>query len=238
MAVMPIRIENELIIPFGWWGCESHRMMGSADSSGTLIESCGPRIYINRVRRVPVTLDRFSDAFPSQQSDFSDPCGPPGPSTEDPSDTADMMCDLLRNHCDLQDSYEHLFLSLYFDRLKTILDSETGSGRNPVAVRNLLRRHLMPLPQAHLYYLTDFTPPDSGELTEECVRVDFAFWTGQRFTAVLLDRPGSKVRVREEELMRLWGLEILHLSTDNLESGRAGSLFSRLCVVPNQPARA
>jgi hypothetical protein len=229
---MTIRIDNELIIPFGRTDCDSHRMIEAGGSTTeSLTESRDPQIYINRVRRAPVTLDRFSEVFSSPGVDPSD-------ASMDPFQAADLMCDVLRGTCEAENSYQHLFLSLYFDRVKMTMESEAHCGRPPMAIRSLLRRHLMPLPQTHLYYLTDFSVL-AGELKRECVRVDFVFWTGHRLTAVLLNCPGANQHwAREEELLKLWGVEILRLNTDEVESWAAALVLSRLCEVPESSGLA
>jgi len=191
-----IRVENHLIVPFGRASCESHRirLVGSSTQE-MLFESESPCLYINRSNLTGVTLEQFDSLFPSERRSFL---------ADDPLGHLHSICDQLRSSCELQTSFEHLFLSLYFDQL---WESHQGCGAR-------LGRSLMPFPQTHLY-LTDFSHLITGECVQKCVKVDFAFWTGQRFQAVQIDRPSGD-RVHDERLLRFWGIELIRLAEEDI----------------------
>src|SRR5262245_58920894 len=128
-----IRVENHLIVPFGQASCESHRirLVGSSTQE-MMLESDSPCLYINRANLTGVTLKQFAELFPNAGLTLLN---------EDPLGYLNAMSDLLRTHCELQTSYEHLFVSLYFDQLWETHGADIAG----------LFRALMPLPQTHLY---------------------------------------------------------------------------------------
>jgi hypothetical protein len=194
-----IRVENHLILPFGRSSCESHRirLVGSSTQE-MLLESESPCLYINRSNLMGVTLKQFAEAFPSAGQELLE---------QDPEEYLQSMSDLLRTHCELQTSYEHLFVTLYFDAL---WEAHKGDGA-------ALAGSLMPLPQTHMY-LTDFSNLISGQCEQKCLKVDFAFWTGQRFVAVRLDGRGERDDRNDERLLRFWGIELVRISEDDVSA--------------------
>jgi len=196
-----IRVENHLILPFGRSSCESHRirLVGSSTQE-MLLESDSPCLYINRSNLMGVTLKQFAEVFPAAGKALL---------IEDPLEYLHSMSDLLRTHCELQTSYEHLFLTLYFDELWEARkgDSDAVAGS------------LMPLPQTHLY-LTDFSHLISGQCEQKCVKVDFAFWTGRRFVAVRLDSRGERDEriINDERLLRFWGIELVRIAEEDISA--------------------
>lgn len=191
-----IRVENHLIVPFGRASCESHRirLVGSSTQE-MLFESESPCLYINRSNFTGVTLEQFGIISPSTSHSLL---------ADDPLQYLHSLCDLLRTDCELQTCYEHLFLTLYFDLL--------WEAHGAFDAR--LARSLVPLPQTHLY-LTDFSNLIAGKCEQKCVKVDFAFWTGQRFLAVQID-PSRDDRTQDGRLLRLWGIELIRLAGDEI----------------------
>lgn len=221
------KIENHLILPFGRSACDSHRIRVTGSSTQEMqVESEGPCLHIDRSKCAAVTLDQFSTAFPAWRELLLN---------TDPLNSPDIICEILRTDCELQSSSEHLFLTLYFDQLNEILRFQARGTNDRSIVSALMRRSLMPLPQTHLY-LTDFSALASGDCRQRCVKVDFAFWTGQRFVAVLADEPGHcEDREQEERLLRFWGLEIFHFRIeDNAHAGDLIKILPRLCHVSNR----
>src|SRR5262249_15730969 len=143
-------------------------------------------------------LEQFAGIFPIENAPFLD---------HDSLDYLHCMCDSLRSNCELQSSYEHLFLSLYFDQ---VWEAHQTRGRSIAGC-------LMPLPQTHLY-LTDFSERIEGKCQQKCVNVDFAFWTGQRFLAVQIGEPPGEDRSRDERLLRFWGIECLRMAEDEVSA--------------------
>jgi hypothetical protein len=114
----------------------------------------------------------------------------------DPFEFADTTCEMLRTECDLQGSHEHLFLLLYFNRVI----EKVKLGAN-------LSKALLPLPNARLFMGTD------------SVKVDFAFWTGQKFIAVFIDESRLRQRKDEVRLLKAWGDDVYIMLADEFETG-------------------
>lgn len=111
--------------------------------------------------------------------------------------------ELLREHlhtlCRPWDKLAPLFLDAYFARIAAAIAAADGEFRTLAAASGGLfaPEHwsfsaLRPLPQAHL---------PAGDGTP--VRVDFAFWTGERFIAIELEGSGTARKARRDELARL-----------------------------------
>jgi hypothetical protein len=192
-----IRVENHLIVPFGRLSCESHRirLVGSSTQE-MLFESDSPCLYVNRSNITGFTLDQCSGMF--SLDNLSDPA-------DETLDYLHSLCDLLRGNCELHSSYQHLFLTLYFDQ---VWEEHCASGKP-------LGRCLMPLPQTH-FYLTDFSDLLEGKCQQKCVRVDFAFWTGQRFLAIQITEPTDDDRIRDERLLRFWGIDFIRMPEEEI----------------------
>jgi hypothetical protein len=175
-----------------------------------LIESDAPLVHIDRTKRIAVTLDQVSAA-----------CSLLGGMTlqEDPVELLCTMCDTLRTHCELQGSHEHLFLMLYFDQLREVFRPDPLAGSQPAVTEAQLRRALMPLPKAH-FYLGDSSSAPPEECTDKCVVVDFVFWTGRRFIAILIrDQGGPKqTAASTERRLQLWGMKTFMVTADHIEN--------------------
>jgi hypothetical protein len=188
-----------------------------------LLDSESPLLYINRSQHEPVVLEQFGDIFfPERETLAPD---------EPALGFLDEACQQLRDTCELQNSYEHLFLTLYFDHLRDILSSQHRKGKDRLAIDTLMRRLLIPLPQTH-FYLTDFSVI-GDQCIKKCVKVDFAFWTGRKFWVVLIDEPGhAKDRIQEERLLRSWAVEIVRLSEKDLCGSGFKDFLRRICQFP------
>jgi len=117
--------------------------------------------------------------------------------------------DLLRDHlhtlCRPWDKLAQLFLDAYFARIAAAIAAADGELRALAAASGGLfaPEHwsfsaLRPLPQAHL-------PPGDGAP----VRVEFAFWTGERLIAIELEGSGTPRKARRDELARLEAVDAL-----------------------------
>jgi hypothetical protein len=115
----------------------------------------------------------------------------------DPIETAEEICDILREGCELRGSHEHLFLLLYFNRAIERLKSGAPLGSA-----------LLPLPKTRFSMAGVQNPPT----------VDFAFWTGERFVVVFIhESPFDQHGRTEGTLLKIWGFEVFCLRADELE---------------------
>jgi len=126
-----------------------------------------------------------------------------------PDERLEILHEHLRALCGLWDKPAQNFLAAYFRWI-------AASVASSAALADQARRSglfapadwrfsaLRPLPQAHLG-----EPP---------VRVDFAFWTGSRLVAVVLQGAGTPRRQRQEELVRLRtaGFEVIEIPAATL----------------------
>jgi hypothetical protein len=115
----------------------------------------------------------------------------------DPIETADEICDILREGCELRGSHEHLFLLLYFSR--AIKRLKSGAP---------LSSALLPLPKTRF----------SMAGVQNPLTVDFAFWTGDRFVVVFIrESPFDQHGRTEEALLKIWGFDVFCLRADEVE---------------------
>jgi hypothetical protein len=130
--------------------------------------------------------------------------------------------DLLREHletlCRPWDKLAQLFLAAYFASIAAAIVAGDAELRALAAASGGLFAPpdwsfaaLRPLPQAHL-------PP--GE--DAPVRVDFAFWDGERFTVIELEGSGSPRKARRDELARLEAAGAILLRVPGTELQREG----------------
>jgi len=65
MALVQIKVENQLLVPFGGpkWSIEGIRVVG-VSTSGTYIESDTPLAYIDRSQEVVLRLRNFVEVMP------------------------------------------------------------------------------------------------------------------------------------------------------------------------------
>ncbi len=116
----------------------------------------------------------------------------------DPVETADNICEMLRDECELERSHEHLFLLLYFSRVTEAI--KAGGS---------LRSALLPLPKARFSLAGD----------QHSVTVDFAFWTGQRYVAVFIHESRFDQPLPEDAgLLKIWGFDVFCLKADEFET--------------------
>src|SRR5262249_32615370 len=199
------------------------RIVGSSTQE-LLLDCESPLLYINRAQHAPVTLEHYGEIFSAEEER--------APRKRPATDFLEQACEQLRETCELQNSYEHLFLTLYFDQLKQALGIRRKRPLERISTGAMLSRFLLPLPQAHLY-LTDFSSMVGSECLQRCVKVDFAFWTGRSFWVVLIDEPGHvKDRFQEEKLLRFWAVEIVRLSEEDLCGSGCTDFLRRICQFP------
>ena len=136
-----------------------------------------------------LTLENAAHIFPAAGALLTE--------NPDPIETANEICDILREGCELRGSHEHLFLLLYFNR--AIKRLESGAGLNSA---------LLPLPKTRF----------SMAGVQNPVTVDFGFWTGDRFVVVFIrESPFDQHGRTEEALLKIWGFDVFSLSADEVE---------------------
>lgn len=202
-----IKVDDHLLIPFG---CESWKIekikVRRVSTEATYFESETPCVYINKTKKVPLTLRSFQRVLPKEF---------PQMAMEDHQKAYSFIKEHIKNYTDDKTPFENRFLDLYFkycqEALTTRRDSwfqwYTKVRNNPNHYKqysNLTGNEpfslfdaLLPLPQAHLYL---WDPLDHASFTPPyMVKIDFAYWTGEKIIAVEID---SSNQVSSEKLQR------------------------------------
>ena len=145
-----------------------------------------PFVCIHPTQGVAITLEHFPSIFSA----------PDLLRENDLTESLFDICETLR--AQVQRSHEHLFLMLYFDQIAEMLKIQRRSA-------------LLPLPKTHL---TEPRGDNAGEPGQKCIRADFAFWTGNRLAAVMIDETQPQHDcLSEDRLLRRWGVTVFRLMT-------------------------
>ncbi|MBX7185248.1 MAG: endonuclease domain-containing protein [Vicinamibacteria bacterium] len=212
-----MKITDHLLIPFGRpkWSIEKIRIVG-VSTGGTFFESEGPLAHVDRSKKVALRLRDFVDLVPG---DF-------GYDKEDPGEALAVIRTHLRQTCELDTDSERRFLDLYFAYCeKAVTPSEWElkyyERKNLAVPKNdplWVFDALLPLPQAHLY-LEDPLSTTYSFVPEKMVKVDFAFWTGERLVAVEIDGSshiGSEQHIRKDRMLQRAGVSVVHILNGEL----------------------
>lgn len=209
--MLNFRITDHLIIPFGVpkWDIDKIRITG-VSTTATFFESETPIAYIDKNKKRPLILADYKRLWHDLDA-------------ENPRDKVIEIFKRLAGLCDRRSSYERRWLFSYFCAMfsEFIL---WGPRLNNEESDDYFFFAKMPLPQAHLYLedplLTDRsyekiraqlyrpTPPDY------MVKVDFAFWTGEKLVAVEIDGSepqGYENDVRRDRRLRRAGVDVIHI---------------------------
>jgi hypothetical protein len=211
MPHVQIKIENQLLIPFGGpkWSIDGIGVVG-VSTTGTYLTSDTPLAHINKAERVGLRLRDFPSVVP-------------GDWPEDITDfaaAAALMRDYLRDKCELATEHEREFIHIYFqycmDEIKPpswVSRREPKDRAAPYDDSDWIFDALLPLPQAHLYMANPLEDHFSF-VPSQMKKVDFAFWTGERLVAVEIDggsHIGSEAHVIKDRLLQRAGVQVIHI---------------------------
>lgn len=229
---MPVnfRIDNHVIMPFGCekWNIEQIQVTG-VSASATYFTSKTKCAYIEKSKSEPLRLSMFPQFFPNGETEL--------PQIEDSLEALQFMQNTLRESCMLGTNHEKRFLNLYFDYIREIGDKYILKNQGFFAwweqrhIKELthmgLQRieslmlflHLIPFPQAHIYVDDPFT--DTQHFSpNRMLRVDFAFWTGNKLVAIEIDGTshiGSFTHVERDRLLLRAEVDVIHILNDEID---------------------
>jgi hypothetical protein len=220
-----ISVPDILLIPYGTaeWSAGGIAVEGFSDRSLRL-RTAFPCAAINRAAREPLRLNnsRYDRAFAQSAS-------------ADTTDETGIVRDYLKGLCRPWDNLAAGFLDAYFRVLSDTIDEHREALAERLApyqglydYRDWLFSAPKPLPRAHLYAPPQDAAPAGGPA--DFVRVDFAFWLGDRLVAA--QSAGSALtpkKAREQaDRLRLAGIEVVPLDARDLAGGKARDFFTRL----------
>jgi len=222
-----IPVPNVLLIPYGTaeWSLDGVAVEGFT-SRALRLRTAFPCAAINRAAREPLRLNnsRYDRAFaPTAQAGDAGEAG--------------IVRDYLKGLCRPWDNLAAGFLDAYFRFLSDVIDEQRDVLGERLAAyaglydyRDWLFSAPKPLPRAHLHAPQDAGAAGTSGGPAEFVRVDFAFWLGDRLVAV--QSAGSALtpkKAREQtERLCMAGVEVVSLSPPDLAGGKDRSLFTRI----------
>ena len=212
MALVQIKIPNQLLVPFGGpkWSIERISVVG-VSSTGTYIQSDTPLAYIDRSQQIALRLRNFTNVMPGDW-----------PPVFDAHEALAIVQKSLRENCEVSTDSERRFLDLYFDYIRksmapptylTRSQTERKSWRAPYDNDDWMFEALLPLPQAHLYQSNPLDDTFSFA-PNRMMKVDFAFWTGKRILAIEIDggsHIGSEAHIEKDRLLQRSGIHVVHI---------------------------
>ena len=226
---MAAALTDVILIPYGVaeWSPDGLAIEGF--STRTLrLRTTFPCAAINRAAREPLRFNtsRYESSFaPSVQAGAGD--------------DATLVKDYLKGLCRPWDKLATQFLDAYFACLSDLIEehSDVLAGRlAPFAglykPADWLFSAPKPLPRAHLH-----APRESSALRAttaidpaDFVRVDFAFWLGDRLVAAQSSQSALTPKKAKEQADRLAtaGIETVTFAPTDLAGARARDLFTRL----------
>ena len=212
MALVQIKIQNQLLVPFGGpkWSIERISVVG-VSTTGTSIQSDTPLAHIDRSQEVALRLRNFTDVMPGDW-----------PVVFEAEEALSVVHTHLREKCELSTDSERRFLDLYFEFIRKKVEppaylQKSGKARKewspPYDNDDWVFEALLPLPQAHLY---QSNPLDDqfAFAPNRMMKVDFAFWTGKRLVAVEIDggsHIGSESHIEKDRLLQRSGVHVVHI---------------------------
>lgn len=212
MPLVQIKIPDQLLIPFGGpkWSIERISVVG-VSTTGTYLQSDTPLAYVDRSKARALRLRDFKTVMPGSWEDEMDSLA-----------AVDVLQQHLREKCELATESEKRFLDLYFDYCRECVAAPDYIERlykkkeeRPVPYNDVdwIFDAMMPLPQAHLYQ-NDPMEDDFHFTPNRMMKVDFAFWTGQRLVAVEIDgssHSGSEAHIQKDRLLQRAGVHVIHI---------------------------
>lgn len=212
-------IHDQLIVPFACkkWEIGNIRI-SSVSTTGTHFVSDTPVVHISKSEKRSVTICDLPHLLPDEPMmiEVAD--------DEPMSSQVEKAWAVLRQKLislpAIDTDSERKFLDLYFSYIVKETTPPAWVMKLPEEERpypfdNAEWRFgaLLPLPQAHLYLY--------NSLRENTVmrKVDFAFWTGERFIAVEIDgssHVGSEDHIRKDRELQKAGVEVIHILNSEL----------------------
>jgi len=212
MSAIQVKIENQLLIPFGGpkWSIKSIGVVG-VSTTGTYLQSDTPLAYIDKSKQHALRLRDFTAVVPGNW-----------PEIDSAADAANFIRDHLREKCELATNHERRFLDLYFEFCQERMKPPAYLARSrkerkdwgaPYDDEDWIFEALLPLPQAHLYQ-NDPLEDEYSFVPKRMMKVDFAFWTGKQLVAVEIDggsHIGSQTHVEKDRLLQRAGITVVHV---------------------------
>ncbi len=227
---MPVAVPDVLLIPYGIaeWSADGISLEGF--SARTLrLRAAFPCAAVNRAHREPLRFNnsRYEFGFaPNAQAGAAD--------------EAALIKDYLKGLCRPWDNVSTQFLDAYFQFASDLIEEQ----RNVLAARlepfaglynykDWFFSAPKPLPRAHLY------APEGGGIgaagasstsAADFVRVDFAFWLGDRLVAAQSSQGflTPKKAKEQTERLHLAGVQVIPFGAADLAGSKARDLFTRL----------
>lgn len=224
---MVFPVPNVLLIPYGTaeWSMDGIGIVGFT-AGGLRLRTAFPCAAVDRAAREPLRLNnsRYDRAFaPTTPADATDQAG--------------LVRDYLKGLCRPWDNLATQFLDTYFQFLSDLIDEQRDVLTERLApyaglydYKDWLYSAPTPLPRAHLH-----APQNAGAAAApggaaDFVRVDFAFWLGDRLVAA--QSAGSALtpkKAREQaDRLRLAGIDVVSFGAADLAGGKARDLFTRV----------
>jgi hypothetical protein len=230
MPSVQIKIPDQLLVPFGGpkWSIEGINVVG-VSTDGTFLQCDTPLAYIDKSKSQALRLTHFPDVVPGDWDEIE----------KDADDAVALIHSYLREKCKLATDAERAFLDLYFGYCKELI---TPSEFRKMSAKPLVPPYddpdwifsaLLPLPQAHLYAANPFDKTYSFA-PSRMMKVDFAFWTGNRLIAIEIDggsHIGSDAHIEKDRLLQRSGVHVIHIL--NSEIAKHGDKVIRR-LLPNE----
>lgn len=212
MPLVQVKIQNQLLIPFGGpkWSIERISVVG-VSTTGTYIQSDTPLAYVDRSNARALRLRDFKSVVPGAWEDEMDSLA-----------ALAVIQTHLCNKCEVATDSERQFLDLYFEYCRECITPPGYMQRvyakkeeQPVPYNDVdwVFEAMMPLPQAHLYQ-SDPLADEFHFAPNRMMKVDFAFWTGKRLVAVEIDgssHSGSDAHIQKDRLLQRSGVHVIHI---------------------------
>lgn len=198
-------------------------------TQGIFFEAACPALVIDRKEKQPLTLSHFEiilDAAgrPTTFEHYKAAYGLTPANWTDVKLNLDIMrAETMELAGPTATRFEKRFVDLFFDYVLKTHESNVRLFRHDEDDRRTrsLFNVLAPIPQAQ-FYCHDPLQPHSF-IPENNFRVDFAFWTGEKFIAIEIDGnepEGYAADVRRDRLLRRAGVDLVHiLNTEIMEHG-------------------
>jgi hypothetical protein len=219
---MPVAIPQVLVIPYGTaeWSLAGFSVEGFSTSSLRL-RAPFPCVAINRAAGEPLRLNNTPYEFGFV------------PNLDAGAEPAMVLKDYLKGLCRPWDNLGAGFVEAYFRFISDVVEehnvalaAKLGGYEGLYDYRDWLFSAPIPLPRAHLP-----APPEAGATgtPADFVRVDFAFWLGDRLVAAHSAQSALTPRRAREyaDRLRLAGIEVVPFAAADL-AGDARGLFTRV----------
>jgi hypothetical protein len=225
---MSATLNDVLLIPYGVaeWSPEGLTLEGF--SARTLrLRTAFPCAAINRAAREPLRFNnsRYEAGFAATAQSGA-------------ADDATLVKDYLKGLCRPWDNVARQFLDAYFGFASDLIEAH----RDVLAARlesfaglykptDWLFSAPKPLPRAHLHAPQESSAgTTTGVSTADFVRVDFAFWLGNRLIAAQSSQSALTPKKAKEQTdrLRIAGIEAVTFAPAELAGAKAGDLFTRL----------